>query len=292
MEIRWKPHALASFLHAADAMGRGVPLADSRLAEALRTPAEFLAGEIAAAGLPAARFWRQLLALSAEIQGTRMLTETAVAKTIGRAGRFEAVVSALAAAIAAIEAAGRAALPDLTEELELRERPLREQWEARGPGLLFQLANLTDERLLPESCTVVLVHPALGGAGEAHLTANQVRIEAVLANPHAELPEVVRLGWLIGQLQLDLPIFSEQIHPDRLPHIARLALLPPILTAAETVELAAFNPHTLQLAVNAWRLTVPADLEPVQLLMQWWQTCQETQAPWPVALAALGRMIG
>lgn len=292
MEIRWKPHALASFLHAAEAIGRGMPLADARLAEALGPPAALLAGEIAAAGLPATRFWRQLLPLAVEIQGTRMLTETAVAKTVGRAGRFEAIVSALAAAIAAVETAGRAALPNVTEELELRERPLREQWEARGPGFLYQLANLTNERLLPESCTVVLVHPALGGAGEAHLAANQVRIEAVLANPHAELPEVVRLGWLIGQLQLDLPAFSEQIHADRLPHIARFATLPPILAAAETVELAVFNPQTLQLAIVAWRLAVPVDLEPVPLLMQWWQTCQETRPPWPVAMAALDRMLG
>ena len=292
MEIRWKPHALASFLHAAEAIGRGVPLADSRLAEALGPPAAMLAGEIAAAGLPAARFWRQLLPLSAEIQGTRMLTETAVAKTVGRTGKFESIVSALSAAIGAVESAGRAALPNVAEELELRERPLREQWEARGPGLLYQLANLTDERLLPESCTVVLVHPALGGAGQAYLAANQVHIEAVLANPHPELPEVVRLGWLIGQLQLDLPAFSEQIHADRLPHIARFALLPPILAAAETVELAAYNPQTLQLAITGWRMTVPADLEPVSLLMHWWQTCQETQASWPVALAALDQMFG
>ena len=53
--------------------------------------------------------------------------------------------------------------------------------------------------MLPQ-CDVLLIHPALGGAGEAHLAYNSVRIEAVLANPNADLPEVVRLAWLIAQV--------------------------------------------------------------------------------------------
>lgn len=292
MEIRWKSSALASYLHAAEAISSGHALADTRLAAALSPSALLLTREIEAAGVPPARFWRQILPLSAEIAGKRQLVEAAVIKSIGRGPRFDASVAVLTAALAAVEAAGREALPNLAEELPLRERPLREQWEARGPGLLHQLASLTDERLLPESCTIVLLHPALGGAGQAHLAYNQVQIEAVLANATPELPEVVRLGWLIAQLQLDLPAFSDQIHADRLPHIARFALLPPILAAAETVELAAFTPLALKLAISTWRLAVPADLDAATLLSDWWQTCRETQPSWPVALAALDQMFG
>src|SRR5439155_20152019 len=102
-----------------------------------------------------------------------------------------------------------------------------------------------------------LVNPALGGGGEAHLAYNSLRIEAVLANPNAELPEVVRLAWLIAQLQLDLPKYSDTIHADRLPQIARYAMLPPTLLAAEAVELMRFTPELIGQAISVWRLPGP-----------------------------------
>ena len=174
----------------------------------------------------------------------------------------------------------------------LRSRPLIEQWEARGPGLLKQIGVLTEENLLAEQSQVVLVYPALGGSGDAHLAYNQACIEAVLANPVAELPEVVRLGWLISQLQLDLPIYSEHVHRDRLPHIARFAMLPVTLAAAEYVELAKLSPETIRRAIEAWRLVVPPDVDGPATVLQWWQTYLETRPPWPIALAALDQMFG
>lgn len=315
METIFKPNVLVSCLHAADAATRGLPLVDPRLAEAIRLPAAQLAGEIAAAGLPAARFWRHLIPLAASIENRRQLAEMAIIKTSGRMARLEQVTSAIAASIAAIENAVGGAIPDMLQELELRSRPIREQWEARGPGMLKQIGVLTDEALLVPRCEVLLVHPALGGAGEAHLTYNQVRLEAVLANALPELPEVTRLAWLIAQLQLDLPANCDQIHADRLPHVARFAMLPPVLTAAEYVDLAKFTPETLRYAIEAWRLNVPASVNsPAEvgqssdlshdstalsygsvspaLLMQWWETYLQTRPPWPVALTALDQMIG
>jgi hypothetical protein len=176
--------------------------------------------------------------------------------------------------------------------LPLRERPLREQWEARGPGLLSHVSQITEEDLIVESAEVLLVHPALGGGGDAHLAANAVRVEAVLANPIAELPEVVRLAWLIAQLKLDLPLYSESIHADRLPHVARYAMLPAILSAAEAVELVRFTPQTMRQAVIAWRLFEPLGVDGAGLAMQWWQTYQETRPPLRVALTALDQMFG
>ena len=281
---------MVSALHAAEAANRGLPIVDRRLADAIDVPAQQLAGEIAAAGLPPDRFWQNLVPLAARTDSRRQLAEMAIIKTVGRVDRLESIASALAAAIAGIENAALAAVPNLIEELKLRELPIRQQWEARGPGMLRQVALLTDETLLPAECQVVLVHPALGGGGESHLAYNQVRLEAVLANPVAELPEVARLGWLVSQLQLDLPAYSEQIHADRLPFIASLAMLAPALAAAEYVELARFTPETLRLAIEAWRLSTPGQTDAAALVLQWWQTYQETRPPWPVALAALDQM--
>jgi hypothetical protein len=308
VEVIWRAAPLVSHLHAAEALSHARPpadsparpvadstarpLADGRLAEALHVPSALLAAEIRSANLPATRFWAHLIPLAANLDVRRQLVETAVVKTAGRSPRLEAIVSTVASAVAAVEAAGNAALPNLAEELELRQRPLREQWEARGSGLMQHLGCLTDPALVVEGCPVLLVHPALGGGGAAHLRYNSVRIEAVLANPVAELPEVVRLAWLIAQLHLDLPAWSEAIHAARLPHIAAYAMLPAVLAAAEYVELARLTPETLRLAIEAWRLAVPPGVDAATLISDWWQTYQADRPPWRVALQALDQMFG
>jgi hypothetical protein len=291
-QLTWKPDTLVSLLHAGEAASRGVALADPRLAEAVEQPAAELASHMRANQISTPRLWRHLIPLAAKLANRRQLAETVVTKIIGRVDRFEAIAAQLAAGIAGIEMAGRAALPNLAEELPLRERPLREQWEARGPGLLHQLGLVTEEQLLPEQADVLLLHPALGGAGVAHLKYNSVRLEAVLANPQAELPEVVRLGWLIGQLQLDVPVYSEHIHADRLLHIAQFAMLPAILAAAERVELARLTPETVRLAIDTWRLQTPEGVDGAALVLQWWETYSATRPPWRVALTALDQLFG
>jgi hypothetical protein len=156
---------------------------------------------------------------------------------------------------------------------------------------------LTELGLVVEQADVILVHPALGGGGYAHLPYNSVRIEAVLANPHAELPEVVRLAWLVSQLSLDLPKYSEKIDPTRLAHVAALAVMPPVLSAAEQVELARYDDATLRLALSSWAMpgvgaSPEADTEVVVgTLDTWWRTFTESPAPFPVALVALDQML-
>jgi len=292
MALSWRPHLLASALHAAVAAARKHPLADPRLAETIPAASQPLLAAIDAAHLPHERFFRHLVPLAARAEGRRALAEASVVKTIGRSARLETLVSQVAAGLAELEAALQAALPKLSNELPLRERPLREQWEARGPGLLHQLGLVTEEALLPETCEVLLVHPATGGGGEAHLAYNSVRIEAVLANPIAELPEVVRLAWLIGQLQMDLPRYSEGIHGDRLPYVAAYALLPATLRAAEQVELARCDVATLALAIDRWRLPVPAGVDAASLVWEWWATYEQSRPDFRVALAALDQMFG
>jgi hypothetical protein len=292
VEVAFSAPALTSSLHAASAAAVGLPLVDPQLAAAIQAPARHLASEVVAAGLPAERYWDHLIALSATMPSPRQLVQRAIVKAAGNIARMESAISTISAAVAGVESAFRAALPNWDEELALRCRPLMEQWEARGPGMLRQTALTTEESLIPPRCDVAFVYPVLGGAGEAHLPYNLARLEAVLANPIAELPEVVRLTWLISQVQLDLPIYSEHVHRDRLPQVARLAMLPVTLAAAEYVELAKLSPQTVSRAIDAWRLTVPPGVDGAATALHWWQTYQETRPPWPVALAALDQMLG
>lgn len=290
-ELRWIASLPTSCVHAGAALAHGRALADTKFAATIAEPAEALIEEIRVQQLPEI-LWSHLLGLSSGIHSSSQLAEVALAKTIGDVPDIALRSAQLATCLSRLFSVVRAQMPALLDQLELRGRPLREQWDARGPGMLFALARVTEAPVIAERADALLVHPALGGAGGAHLSYNSVRIEAVLASPHAELPEAVRLAWMLAQLQLDLPRFSEAIHRDRLPLVAQIAMLPAALHAGENVELCRFDAATMSLALEAWAIETPAGLNAVETAMAWWDTYQATRPPLSVALAALDRMCG
>jgi hypothetical protein len=291
MNLRWIPHVATSALHAAEASWRGETFVDPRLADVVREPAAELAQQIALYNLPELRMWRNLAAFVPTFDTRRQAVKIAGLRSLGTP-LSEIAVAAIAGAVSDLEKAVNDAFPDLAAELELRGRVLREQWEARGPGMLARMQQMLPDDVILQGSDVLLVQPALGGDGKPHLVNNTVRIEAVLANPHPKLPEAVRLAWLLSQLNLDVPKFSEDIHPDRLPHITAFAMLPVVLEAAHYVELVTFDRELLPLAIEAWRLRVPADVDGPELIANWWITYQEARPTLAVALKALDEMFG
>jgi hypothetical protein len=230
--------------------------------------------------------FEHLIPLSVKVDSPAQLAEVTLAKLLG-SQTIPGTAASFTRRLIALDAAFQQAFPRALEELELRAGPLGGQWEARGPGLIATVARLTQADLIVDSADVILVQPALGGAGAAHVFYNSVRIEAVLANPIAELPEVARLGWLLAQLNLDLPRFQGDLPRRRLAQLGPLAMLPPVLAAAEEVELARNNIETLAAALSAWQAP---PVEPSQL-MDWWETYQAARPAWSVALGALNRML-
>jgi hypothetical protein len=304
-ELRWLASASASCFHAVAALLDGRTLTDAAVAEALTLPAAALAETLTGLPRSPADILEHVVALSAGIENNRQLADVATLKALGHA-RSTYLVDRLAGHFAELEAAFLAAVPDVVEQLSLRWPPLHEQWEARGPGLLFGVRRLTEADLLVESAQVVLVHPVLGGGGAAHLPYNSVRIEAVLTNNAADLPEVVRLAWLVAQLQCDLPMYQGEIHRDRLPRAAALALLPVALTGGTDVELTACDAPAVARALDHWmggrgscraedgELGVSDGISADDLaaiVWQWWETYHASRPRWSVALAALDKML-
>jgi len=293
MQLRWKASFSATCLHAAACVHKGLPIADQTFLATLLPAAEELTRELKASRLPPEQTYPLLVSLAADYENNRELIEVAITKLLGSGTLSDDTLSGealsrLAGCVAGLEAALLRQQPDLVEELAVRGRPLREQWEARGPGLLRQVARLTDDSMLCPAAEIVLVAPIVGGHGQAHLQNNRVTFEAVLANPHPTLPETLRLGWLLAQLNLDLPCYSELINSNRLPLVANLATVPLILSAAETVELAVLSPDALVETLACWHL--PTDM--AARLHQWWQAYATSNTRWPVALAALDAMLG
>lgn len=296
MQIQWRVDLRVSALAAAHELFLGRRLVDEALQAALALPVQRLQLRLSAIPIPPAWLWRHFIPLAADVGDHRELARLSLIKGYGRAGpaECEGLTQSLWEIEHAFTQACQAAAPGRAplEDLRLREKPLRELFEARGPGLLALCGSISEPELIAGAATVYCVHPVLGGAGRAHLEYNAVTMEGVLADPHPRLPEVVRLGWLLAQLQQDVPIYSESIHRDRLPAIAALAMLPVVLAAAEQVELARCNHETVTEALDAWRIATPESWKSDRAgpLWAWWESYRAARPAWPVALAALASL--
>jgi hypothetical protein len=298
MRVTWRVSQSASCFHAAVVANQGHALTDSQLAEAIRGPCERLCDEIKLARLSPDEVFPEMYALAAAgIESDRLLVERALSRRSGTTRSSEPFIQRLTGRVRDLEVAYRNLHasrqgPPLVEELEIRSGPLREQWQAYGPGLLHQIGQMTEPDLIAESAEIVLVQPAVGGHGVAHLGNNRVTFEAVLTNPVPELPEVVRLAWLLAQLQLDLPRFGERIARDRLPVVAMHALLPPTLAAVREMEIALLGDDSIRKALDAWHVGDSGSRESrAQALGDWWQAYESNPPAWPVAIAALDTLL-
>jgi hypothetical protein len=283
-DAKWIASAAASALYWAKcrlAQPAGTPPLSPELAAA----ADRLARELQTQSLDAAAFFAHALPLCVHVEPPRQLVELVLIKLQGLGRTSD--VEPLAREISALFRAFQQHAPGLIEELELRTGPLREQWEARGPGLLAMVRRLTEEDVAPTTADVILVRPIAGGGGQAFPPYNALVVEGVLTNSVAELPEVARLGWLWAQLGFDLPKFHEALGPAQLDIAGRLGLVPAVLAGAEQLELARLDAHTIRLALDTWE----AGLANAELLFDWWMTYQESHAPWRVALAGLNRLL-
>lgn len=290
--LRWVPSPLVSCLHAAELVSRQALAPTAANYESFAREVNNWLAVVDTSIDSRANFWRHLLPLAAQSKSRRELIDVLLRKT-GTSGQDrDRAVEQILAPLIAVEAAYQEIHPKLADELENRILPIQQQWEARGPGLWFSLKRQVPEEILVDSADVVLVHPECGGGGRPHLLYNSVRLEGVLYHPHPELPEPVRLAWLLAQLEMDRPVISETVNRDRLETIAGLALLPPILEAAYQAELVAPPEESMPTALRLWNLLPAGSSLDANTLAAWWQAKTSRDTPWHVALAALDRMVG
>lgn len=294
--LRWTPNASVSALHAADfAVRFPDQFVDRSVLSALQREANELNRLLeATAGSQAPSLWSTLISTAADIESNHELVSAVLRKGVGECGPH--VVTSMSGKVTEIEAAFKQLFPKFSDQILFRSRPLQEHWLGFGNGLLAHVGRLTEKELLAEEVRVVPVQPVVGGAGVAHFHANLVRIEAILTNPMAELPETVRLAWLISQVQLDLPRFSDMLGAVTLAKIAPLAMLPPVLAASQVLELSRCTSEMAALAIEHWHIPIPAGADVhdqvAPSLMDWWETYLQTRPAWHVAMQALAKMLG
>jgi hypothetical protein len=287
--LRWRTNASASCLHAAACRWAGLAAANAEFERAIASPADALIGEISGAGWQVDQVLDELTSLAAEIDNNRELVDRLISRRRLQVVEAEVPVC-VAGAIADLEAAMRRWQPQIEEELAARVRPLREQWEARGPGMLQEVGRLTQPEVVPAAAEVILVLPYAGGRGVAHPAQNRVTLEAVLVNPLPALPEAVRLAWLLSQLNAEMPWLTDVVPPVRAAAAMRLAMIPPVLAAAEAVELTHCDEASIAGAIHAWLPNIDAE-SAAPKMWSWWNAWMEHPTRWPVAVAALEQLV-
>jgi len=105
------------------------------------------------------------------------------------------------------------------------------------------------------------------------------------------LPETLRLAWLLSQLNLDVPAFSENIAPQRLDLAAALAMIPVALTAAENLKLASATDEAIAQAAQTWLAPNDRGEGRIDILTQWWSAYKGRRPHWSAALEALDRLL-
>lgn len=242
------------------------------------------------------RIWDWLFQLTPDAQSSGELVERLCVRCLAHNERTPQLHSRIRAGVLDIERLLGILHPNFEAVMKLRLGPLKEQWEAYGPGLLYQISQVVGAELLVDSAQVYLVTPVMGGLGWSYLNTNRCHIEAVLTNQHPQLSEVMRLAWLLAQLGFERPIYSERIHADRLPEVAGLSMLPATLWAAEQLGFGQLTAGSLREALEFWKINTTAR-SPVQLealarvLLVWWETFTSGKVDWSVAITGLDRMI-
>lgn len=288
MQLTWRTSFGLCCLHAANELRLGRPLVDQSLA-ALAEPVEGLGVALDEEYLPKERFWELAVPLSAEFGDPRALAEGVLIKL---QGRTEATIRVprFARLLSELRGVFQRAQPHLAESLPTLLEPARQRWTQSALGVLAGVPPWTDAGVLVEEATIFVAPPLFaGGGGAAHLPYNSVRIEAI-DDADPELPENLRLAWLLSQLNLDVPAYSENIPPQRLPNFAGLATIPVTLAAAEAATRAACTPELIERAVRRWLPGDRADAWSATTL-DWWETYRTRRPAWTAALVALDRLL-
>lgn len=276
-------HATARWQVAWDAYHSSLP-GDSPLLESLAR----LRAACAEERVPAEAFLDHVVPLSFTTPNHRELAERVLVKTIGRAetgmrlNRFHGVViEIMAAADKLVPAAKNSPASGF----------LQQKWGLHGAGLLAGISNLSEPAVLVEAADIVLVDQAANIVGRAYSPYNLVCVTNVTEDTSPELPEVVRLAWLLSLLNLDLPRYAEQVRLNPQATVAALAMLPLALQASQMIELGTCDVSMIRQAVADWLPFEDNRDRKADTLNQWWDVYQSTRPHFAASLAALDQLL-
>ena len=290
--IEWVPHPELSAAHAAYVVATRTPCNDKKIERLLVQPVTEVNNRLFASAVDVSQFWQHYL--------LQIMSDVSMEKACGlallSAGENELQVDQTTKAI--VNRLGDARLaflnryPKLSEQLELRARPLKERWETFGPGLLNQVGkqiwidNPPDEWWMTH-VTAAMVLPMRGGDGGCDAARSRLWLEAMLTDVEPGVPEVLRVAWLVTSMAIDS--YARETSDDlRLMLPWSLVSVPLVLNAGRELELVRGEQLPVSEAMQLWHF---GDAEIAETVSHWWMNQTDSTAPMPARLKQLDEML-
>lgn len=290
VNIRWSADVELSAAHAAYVVARGLPCTDPKTEQLLVGPVTEINNRLLSASIDVAAFWQRYVL---ETLNDSELSRACMLSLL-TAGCSELQVEQTSKAVANRLGDARRAFfqrfPKLSQQLELRARPLRDRWDTFGPGLLREVerqvwASSPPDDWWPPRLSVALVQPVRGGDGGYDPDGAKIWIEAMLTDVDPKVPEVLRIAWLITRMAIEIHT-RERSADQPLARPWTLVSVPLVLTAAANLELTSRDGLPVRRAMELWQ---KSDVDVAETLSEWWS--HWTDAALPVALKELDQML-
>ncbi|MEE2936598.1 MAG: hypothetical protein VYA84_11445 [Planctomycetota bacterium] len=276
-----------SAAHAAHIVAIGAAFADPKTEQLLVEPVTEINNRMVASSLDVAAFWQRYL------REVMIDTEQSVAcaEALLAAGCSELQLEQISRAVRGRLVDARSLFlkkfPKLVDQLQLRSRPIRDQWDTFGTGLLREVGQQIwgeqpPKRWSPTRIDALVVQPIRGGDGGYDTERKRIWVEAMLTDADPRIPEIMRVAWLITRLTIDAYIRDEA--DDALAGSWSLISLPLVLEAGRELEILREPELPICQAANLWRF---CDESTARTLQRWWEQYRDTSMPLPAALKIL-----
>lgn len=195
--------------------------------------------------------------------------------------------------------------PRLAEQLRLRYSPLKQAYEAYGPGIVRSIGNriwngAPPKDWWPGKVTVHAVQPIHSGAAGRSSSQTTVWIEAVLTDISPLVPEWLRLVQQLTEMAVDTHTrthasnFSNESASTGTELPWSLAMVPLVLEEAKDRGLVGGGDLPLAAALDLWQLpeTQHNDLNSLSIVLgRWWTDIGSQAQAFPIALKQLSAQL-
>lgn len=288
--IRWIADPELSFAQAAYVVATGAYCVDRKTESLLASAVAEINTRLISSEIEAGAFWKRYRSeVARDRRGPDACSDALLAAGCSEL-QLDQIVKAISSRLSEGRIEFRKRFPKLTEQLELRGRPLQDRWQTAGPGLLRDVqrqvwGDRSPDRWWTPRTEARLIQPMRGGDGGIAESAARFWIEAMLTDADPAVPEVLRVAWLVTRLAIAAHL------PAADPPLVRswgLAAVPLVLTAAGELSLLAGDSLPVKSAIERWQL---GDAEIAERVEFWWSEQRSNRAPLPIAVKELARLL-
>ena len=292
LNIRWIDHVEMSAAHAAHVVAIGAAFADPKTEELLVEPVTEINNRLVSSSLDVASFWQQYL--------RNIMVDTDLADACSNAllaarcneMQLEQIARAIRGRLVDARSLFFKKFPKLVDQLQLRAQPLKSQWDSYGPGLVREVdrriwGDQPPPRWSPGRVDALLVQPIRGGDGGFDAEQKRIWVEAMLTDADPEVPEVLRIVWLVTRLTIEL--YLRDGSDDALADSWALVSVPIALEAGRELEIVNWPEAPIEKAMQVWHF---GDTNVATKLGAWWRSHRDSAMPLPAALKILQAEVG